>query len=332
VRKPGRYWDPSWNITTGSTPVGPACDNCWARDMARRFPQVHALKQCPICQGSGKSVCAGDDTVECGCCKGEGRVPVPFSRVTFHADRLDQPNHWRKPRVVFVSLLGDLFHEEVTDHMRDRVFARVLMRESLETWNRRPVGGHTWLVLTKRPTRMAAYFAASGQDLVERWAEIASDFVEMDNGESFSEYASYWVGDKADMAEILPALWLGVSVWDQESADRSIPILLETPAAHRWVSYEPALGPVDLTGILGQDAVMTTRYEVAGVEWVVAGCESGPHARHIPCEWLRDVQTQCKQAGVPCFVKQASGGPGEPKVIRFKPLPGELPWEAKEVT
>jgi protein gp37 len=98
-------------------------------------------------------------------------------------------------------------------------------------------------------------------------------------------------------------LWLGVSVEDQKTADERIPLLLQTPAAVRWVSYEPALGPVDFGRYLPSDGYGQS---CAGepINWVVAGGESGPGARPFRTEWARDVIAQCKAAGVPCFVKQ----------------------------
>lgn len=94
----------------------------------------------------------------------------------------------------------------------------------------------------------------------------------------------------------LPNVWLGVSVEDQKTADERIPPLLETPAAVRWVSYEPALGPVDF------------RFSDR-LHWIVIGGESGPGARPFDIQWARDVIAQCKAAGVPCFVKQLGSAP-----------------------
>ncbi|MCC6672148.1 MAG: DUF5131 family protein [Planctomycetes bacterium] len=105
----------------------------------------------------------------------------------------------------------------------------------------------------------------------------------------------------------LPNVWLGVSVEDQATADARIPLLLQTPAAIRFVSYEPALGPVNLT------AIRRTRAEgfmrpldgrFNRLDWVIVGGESGPKARPCDVEWIRSVVQQCKAAGTPCFVKQ----------------------------
>ena len=100
-----------------------------------------------------------------------------------------------------------------------------------------------------------------------------------------------------------PNVWLGVSVEDQQRADERIPLLLQTPAAVRWISAEPLLGPLDLLGDL------TKHYRDAdgpkrGLDWVVVGGESGPGARPFDIAWARDIVRQCKAASVPCFIKQ----------------------------
>lgn len=93
---------------------------------------------------------------------------------------------------------------------------------------------------------------------------------------------------------VFPNVWLGVSVEDQETADERIPLLLETPAAVRFVSYEPALGPVDLS-----------RWVIhPRLDWVIAGGESGPKARPSHPDWFRAVRDQCQAAGIPFFFKQ----------------------------
>lgn len=124
-----------------------------------------------------------------------------------------------------------------------------------------------------------------------------------------------------------PNVWLGVSVEDQATADERIPLLLETPAAARWVSYEPALALVDFTSVWMRacptcDGTMSVHFDgggkpcptclhpdgsqggVCGIDWVVVGGESGPRARPFNIEWARSTVRQCKAAGVPVFVKQ----------------------------
>lgn len=104
-----------------------------------------------------------------------------------------------------------------------------------------------------------------------------------------------WV-TRSDLKWPLPNCWKGVSIEDQQTADERIPILLQTPAAVRWVSAEPLIGPADLTKFIGKTPI--------GINWVVVGGESGPKARPCQLEWIRSTVEQCKQAGVPCFTKQ----------------------------
>jgi protein gp37 len=114
-------------------------------------------------------------------------------------------------------------------------------------------------------------------------------------------------------------LWMGVSVEDQATADERIPLLLQTPAALRFVSYEPALGPVSFRPWLGTEcthedahvepdtnAVVCRRCEDADLlDWLIVGGESGPGARPFDVAWARSAQDQCKAAGVAFFFKQA---------------------------
>ena len=119
----------------------------------------------------------------------------------------------------------------------------------------------------------------------------------------------------------LPNVWLGVSAEDQATADERIPILLDTPAAVRFVSYEPALGPVDFTSIRNAGMIFSNRgqvslepvnvltgktgsMEIPSLDWVIAGGESGPNARPSNPEWFRLLRDQCAAAGVPYFFKQ----------------------------
>ena len=130
---------------------------------------------------------------------------------------------------------------------------------------------HTFLLLTKRSDRMYKYFTNCG----------------------FENHT-------------LPNFWLGVSVEDQKTSDKRIPLLLHTPAAVRWVSYEPALGPVNLQNYLPHALYMSgeTPSGSEGLDWVVGGGESGPNARPSHPDWFRTIRNQCRAAGVPFFFKQ----------------------------
>ena len=208
---------------------------------------------------------------------------------------LDQPLRWRRPRKVFVCAHGDLFHEAVPDEWIDRVFAAMALAPQ-----------HTFQVLTKRPEHMAAYLLQ--HDVGLRWQHIASRDIE---GGDF--------GDPIEWTKCgLPNVWLGTSVEDQPTADARIPHLLAAPAAVRFLSAEPLLGPVDLTKIYpkifaARANALTgiwrwdggpSRPESPRLDWVIVGGESGRHARPMHPDWARSLRDQCQAAGVPFFFKQ----------------------------
>jgi len=132
--------------------------------------------------------------------------------------------------------------------------------------------------------------------------------------ERMAEYLDLY--DEGDM----PHVWLGVSVEDQEAADKRIPLLLNTPAAVHWVSAEPLLGPVDLTRWMWgrtepcddcpKDEDCECGYQtrsalgLPSIDWVVCGSESGPRRREADIAWVRDLRDQCTSAGIPYFLKQ----------------------------
>ncbi|WP_367128272.1 DUF5131 family protein [Saccharothrix sp. HUAS TT1] len=222
--------------------------------------------------------------------------------VLLHPERLAQPLRWRKPRRVFVNSLADLFHDDVPDAMVARVFAVM----AATPW-------HTYQVLTKRPARMRALLKAEAfaDEVGFAWHEMGGE-----------EKALAW------SALPLPNVWLGVSTEDQATASRRIPILLDTPAAVRWISAEPLLGPIDLDGPLVDGHRPRLTYWLTGrpywkpigtvngnglaevldvgprLDWVVVGGESGPGARPMHPDWARTIRDQCAAASVPMLFKQ----------------------------
>ncbi|MDE2022300.1 MAG: phage Gp37/Gp68 family protein [Patescibacteria group bacterium] len=190
---------------------------------------------------------------------------------------LRAPLHWRTPCRVFVNSMSDLFHEDVPATFLDQVFAIMALTTQ-----------HTYQVLTKRPVRMREYFRPIGGTTRRDW--VSSKIARI-TGQSF--VATYcWP---------LENLWLGVSVEDQPTADARIPVLLQTPAAVRFVSVEPLLAPVDLSVYLRPDGASGyTR----GVDWVIVGAESGPTARLCDLDWIMRILDQCRAAAVPAFVTQ----------------------------
>jgi protein gp37 len=220
-------------------------------------------------------------------------------RVELIEKRLEEPLHWKRPRRVFVNSMSDLFHESLPDAAIDRVVA-VMAR----------CPQHTFQILTKRPDRMRAYITAGFGFYARRRVQDVLKPV-------------YWrLADRLIYNWPLPNVWLGVSVEDQATADSRIPVLLKTPSAVRFVSYEPALGLIDFRNIRegtidalsGSDFDQITspplrrtsdkRRNLPPLDWVIVGGESGPGARPFDIEWARSVINQCRLYGVACFVKQ----------------------------
>ncbi len=206
--------------------------------------------------------------------------------VVLHPDRLEIPLHWKKPRKIFVNSMSDLAHEEVPDEFIALVFQ--VMQSARK---------HTFQILTKRPDRMMSFFGR-----VKRW----EGWYTLD-GEEIKGYRgnAAIIGDDDNWPP--QNVWLGVSVEDQKTADERIPLLLQTPAAVRFVSYEPALGAVDFGIYLSRDNMFPMpgfKDPLPGLNWIIAGGESGPGARPSHPDWFRSVRDQCQAAGVPFFFKQ----------------------------
>jgi protein gp37 len=196
---------------------------------------------------------------------------------------LDMPLRWKKPQMVAVALMGDLFHEKVPTEFIAKVFVIMSLCQQ-----------HTFQVLTKRPERMAEVCAA------HPW--FAKVLVSSSGKESAA--CSY---------QILPNVWLGTSVENQATANERIPHLLKCPAVVRFLSVEPMLGAIDLDS---EEADQVHALGCGnsgcecgdrGVDWVIVGGESGPGARPMHPDWARGIRDQCQAAGVPFFFKQWGG-------------------------
>lgn len=224
----------------------------------------------------------------------------PF-KVTLHPDKLNQPLQWKKPRRVFVCSMGDLFHEDVPFDYITKVFdvmcsGRWPNKEAERSGDASLLEdpGHTFIVLTKRPERVNEWLGWVG---------------------------SYWPGD-SPVNTYLDAyghfgehIWFGVTAENQARADERIPTLLQIPAAVRFVSVEPLLGPVDLNHLqLNREVEIDCLSGTHGVirhhvgineklNWVICGGETGPGARPMSSDWVRSLRDQCQTAGVPFFFK-----------------------------
>ena len=225
------WTDATWNPVTGCTKITRGCDNCYASRFAERFRGV-----------PGHPFESGFD-------------------LTLRPERLLQPLDWRRPRMIFVNSMSDLFHKEVPKAFIDRVF------ETMEAahW-------HVFQVLTKRSSIMRDY-------LQRRYATRVP----------------------------APNIWCGVSV-EESAATGRIKHLQAAPAAVRFLSIEPLIGRVG-------------KVDLNGIDWVIAGGESGPSARPVHLEWVREVRDQCQTQEVAFFFKQWGG---------FRPKSGGRELDGRE--
>lgn len=278
---PIEWTDDTWNPITGCSVVSPGCTNCYAMKLAGTRLRDH-----PSRAGLTVPAKAG---------------PVWNGQIRFNEQWLDQPMRRKRPRMIFVCAHGDLFHENVPDEWIDRVFAVMALSPQ-----------HTFQVLTKRSARMREYLSAPG--MPQRVYELACDrVVEEQLPVVLLAPDVADPGLRPDWPRImldqwpLQNVWLGVSAEDQVRADQRIPDLLATPAAVRFISAEPLVGPVDLRHIEpNDDGYINSLSSSIGpnVDWIIVGGESGHGARPMHPDWARELRDQCADAGVSFFFKQ----------------------------
>jgi protein gp37 len=179
--------------------------------------------------------------------------------VVLRPDRLDQPLRWRQPRRVFVNSMSDLFHEQVPDEYIGRVWLTMMKARR-----------HTFQVLTKRPERMRDYLIDDDWQTARRLGPAGP--------------GKAWVA---------PNVWLGTSIENDRWTSRA-DHLRETPAAVRFLSAEPLLGPLP-------------SLDLTGIDWLIVGGESGAKHRPIDPDWVRDLRDRAVAAGVAFFFKQWGG-------------------------
>jgi len=286
------WTDKTWNPIRGCRRISAGCENCYAERQANRF--------------------AGAGGAYDGLVKLTANGPRWTGATKFVEEHLADPLRWKKPLRIFVDSMSDLFYEGFTNEQIAAVFG--IMAAAPQ---------HTFQVLTKRSRRMREWF---------EWAESTDDIhgvMHVEAGPHIADAigdddAEYEEDDPAEVAAHrlldaewpLPNVWLGVSVEDQAAANERIPDLLATPAAIRFLSCEPLLGPVDLSRWLHRCASCVcsscppgfdddTAMGQRRLSWVIAGAESGPRARECNVEWLRSLMQQCAAAGVARFLKQA---------------------------
>lgn len=309
------WTDATWQPITGCAIVSPGCTNCYAMKLAGT-----RLRNLPSRKGLTVQTKAG---------------PVWNGKVRLNEEWLTQPLKWRRPRKIFVCAHGDLFAEGVPDEWIDRVFAVMALCPQ-----------HTFQVLTKRPARMREWFEerwqptpaqriecpglpafdmpaqAEGDDRHERVYQAAGEFLDLDTVSD-----RFWNpdGSRKWPGWPLPNVWLGVSAEDQRRADERVPDLLATPAAVRFVSAEPLLGPIDFglhrgwcracgeitSGSIDGHSMDPASPCFAGettldamLHWIIVGGESGRGARPMHPDWARQIRDACAVAGVAYLFKQ----------------------------
>ena len=329
MKKTGISWtDITWNITRGcrrTSAKGAKKSGCGDASGGGCYAERQAARFC----GKGQAYE--------GLVKLTAKGPRWTGDTRFVVELLLRPLSWRKPMRVFVDSMSDLFYDGFTDEQIAMVFAAMGMAH----W-------HTFQVLTKRMARARALLTSDAfyQKVLAAAARLRADMGQK-RWKTYPENHKHPSG----IDWPLPNVWIGTSVEHQEAADERMPDLVATPAALRFVSAEPLLGPVDLTPWLGEggrpveDSPAPTptlrskgrprpaksnlaagdvaepqpRHGVinraAGppspLSWVITGCESGPRSRLTDVAWLRDLRDQCARADVPLFLKQAVATPGQ---------------------
>ncbi|HEX7856228.1 MAG TPA: phage Gp37/Gp68 family protein [Sphingobium sp.] len=307
-----------WNPIVGCTIVSPGCTNCYAMKMAGRLeamaPRPDGTGQIGMLRYVGTTQRARSGFVW------TGKVNVAPDETLF------EPLSRRKATDYFVNSMSDLFHPSVPNTVIDRVFGVMALTPQ-----------HIYKVLTKRSDRMREY--VSDPRMPGRVARAILDMAIADPalmaraGWPVESIGNVDAPDDVTVAWPLPNVWLGASIEDQTRADERIPHLLATPAAIRWLSCEPLLGPVRLDRIhetfddgLGQSwesCLNGRRFSEWGgpdgnggdiegcpkVDWVVVGGESGPRARPFNLKWAQDLLDQCAEAGTAFYLKQLGAQP-----------------------
>lgn len=238
------WTDATWNPLVGCSKASAGCDNCYAIRVAHRgmSPQHRGLTVVP-----------------------EGTTTPEWNgRVNLVPGLLDQPIRWKRPRLIFVNSLSDLWHPEVAlDYIED-VFAAMALAPQ-----------HVFQLLTKRPKRQAQVLSS------DAFPELVEAAIARLEGPAAERARASFRG----LEWPLPNLWVGTSVEDNRVAWRA-DALRETPAAVRWISAEPMIGPLD-------------QLDLAGIDWMVAGGESGPGSRPLDPAWLRELRDRCASYGCP---------------------------------
>jgi protein gp37 len=303
------WTDATWNPVRGCSRVSEGCRHCYAERVAARFCGPGQPYEGLVTLGRGVVRRNLGNTARDARWSGEVRM------VTEH---LADPLRWRKPRRIFVNSMSDLFHDSLTNEQIAAVFG--VMAAAARR--------HTFQVLTKRARRMREWFAWMANEASDDFDEVC--ICDEAGTDALAGHFDVCHLGTDGLPWPLRNVWLGVSVENQTAADERIPELLATPAAIRFLSCEPLIGEVDLDKPRCNDPNHAETWGFAddeatpwcpecdselsyghwlhldgGIDWVIAGCESGPGARPCDVAWLRSLRDQCAAAGVPFFLKQA---------------------------
>lgn len=303
----GIAWtDETWNVTRGCDYCSAGCKNCYAAPAAARVNrQFKAL---------------GRPEPYAGLVQITSKGARWTGETMFVAEKLAEPLHWKKPKKIFVNSMSDLFHDGFTNEQIAAVFGVMAACPQ-----------HTFQVLTKRAKqRLKMWFEWAKAQPRPEWLTVRLHAAQMIGAEDRIHPGDalppenghrHWPASLKVWP--LPNVWLGVSVENQDAANERIPELLATPAAIHFLSMEPLLSAVDLNrwvfdrraamrrmmnGPAAMNAEQADDYIAdVDIDWVIAGCESGPGARDCEVDWLRSLRDQCAKADVPFFLKQAEG-------------------------
>ena len=271
----GISWtDSTWNCITGCTAVSPGCARCYSAQLtATRLKNQEKYKGLAVLNASGAGVFTG--------------------KVRCHEDDLTIPLHWRKGRRIFVNSMSDTFHNNVPFQFIDRMFAVMALCPR-----------HTFQVLTKRPEWMAEYanYPVRNATVTTACYRLLKERGEFGFGPGRVMMRA-WDGELL-CPWPLPSVWLGTSAEDQPRLDERIVHLVKCPAAVRFLSLEPLLGPLDLSTWFFS---MMTDAGKCAIDQCIVGCESvrgKALGRHFDPDWARSIRDQCQAAGVKFFLKQ----------------------------
>lgn len=297
------WCDSTFNPWIGCTKISPACDHCYAEAMmSNRLKQVNwgvgeSRKRTSVANWKLPIKWNKSEFIECVTCGWRGELN-DFNYTDNPNGTAMCPNcvgcdYTPARRRVFCASLADWLDNEVPiEWLADLLFL-IFKTPNID-----------WLLLTKRIgnwERLSIVYKFSAKTRYE---------------DDFLSWLDFWIADVEEPKNV----WIGITICNQQEADRDIPKLLDVPAKVRFLSIEPLLGDVVLQGLTSSESMLTSFYreylsregnksypylDNAGkINWVIVGGESGSNARPMHPNWVRSLRDQCKTASVPFFFKQ----------------------------